>query len=344
LSDFCRQVKADESAFAICRYMAENLGYSPSSDITPVDIYAAAIDAAEREQDADHERAAKSVFVDDSFEFDSPFACFLSQRGDMRIPWLFTDCAADTQAEWYFERVVAKVESFKMMAVSDGLKPGSPEYNKTVALDIFDFIRKPAKRGGMGIVFDEEQKDPEKNALGVIKAGKATCIEFVILYTALSNLAGIDARPVQVHYDNAIMPADHALVGLELGDDEVLFMDLMVNDSGIFSKKRPDARWKFMTELELLAHDYNIRASRNNPSGPSETCDEFVKMRLLRSLDFSPDNHIVLSNLGQIEYSCAKDLESSLNYFLMSEKVRPEDPHTKGMIYMVRKKMEEAKK
>lgn len=339
MSDFCRQVKADESAFAICQYMAEDMGYSPSSDITPVDIYAAAIDAAEREQDADHERAAKSVFVDDNFEFDSPFACFLSQRGDMRIPWLFSDCSEDRQAEWYFERVVAKIDSLKKMAISDGFKPGSAEYKKTLALDIFDFIRKPAKRGGMGIVFDEEQKDPEKNALEIIQAGKATCIEFAILYIALANLAGIDAKPVQVNYDNPITPSDHTLVGIELAGDDVLFMDLMVNDSGVFSKQRPDARWIFMSRLDLLSHDYDLRALMNGPAGEADPCNEYVKSKMLRALSFSPGNHIGLSNLGQLELICGGNLERSLNYFLMSEKARPEDPHTKGMIKIVKAKM-----
>ncbi len=344
MSDFCRQVKADESAFAICEYMAENLDYSPSSDITPVDVYAAAIAAAEREEDADAGRAAQSVYVKEGFEFNSPFTCFLSRQADMRIPWLFSDCAADTQAEWYFERVVSKIETLRSSAISNGLKPGSAEFNKTVSLDIFDFIMKPAKRGGMGIVFDDEQKDPEKDALGVIKAGKATCVEFAILYIALANLAGIEAKPVHVHYDNPIMLNDHALVGVELEGDDVLFMDLMTKAIGVFSKNRPDARWTFMSKLDLLAQDYNLKSTLNLPPGEEEPSLDHMRSKLLRALAFSPNDYIILSNLGYIEYRYGDNLDVSLNYLLRSQEARPSDPRTERLIRIVRKKIEDAKK
>ncbi|MBN1282424.1 MAG: tetratricopeptide repeat protein [Proteobacteria bacterium] len=326
MSGFCRQVSNDANAYAICEHMASSYNLTladmdrgvprvkrpegreacldpgePDGRLDPAEVYANAIDLAEIEEDRNRAWARGG----DSFTFDSPFQRFLSEKADMRIPWLFDDLKDDGGAEWLFGRVLMKVDGFTRSLAMKGSKKGTENYKRALAMEIFRFMRKPARRGGMGIKSGDDGS--HENIHRVFSSKSASCIEFVNLYIAIARQAGLEARPVEVYTDSDGEGISHVAVGVELGRGEVLFLDAD-GDIGLGERQR----WSFISRQDLLAYDYNSRGQLNCENEPS--CQRSLYKR---AMDFSPGQYMVMYNMGHLEFD-AGDYQSSIEYFKMA--------------------------
>ena len=323
MSDFCKQVKTDASAYAICEYLAENYGLgandfdqgvsrvmrpegadaylmpgTPDGLVEVAEVYAKAIELAEEEEDRIRARYEDGFKLD----YDAPLHSFLAEN-DMRISWLFMNAGPGDRGEWLFERIQWKVDGFHSMLALEGIEEDTPEYRRSLAIEIFEFMRKPASRGGMGIAADSKDSDEHRSISEVMASGRTSCIEFLIVYTAIARHAGLDVRPVEVYTNEEGKPIGHVVVGVELGDGETLFIS--VNGEVGLGKKQ---RWSFMSRQDLLAYDYNSRAQLNCRG--EHSCQRALYER---ALDFSPRQYMVLYNMGYLEFD-AGDYQSSIKY------------------------------
>ncbi len=347
MSGFCKQVKGDENAFRICEYLALNFDLdeadfdtgvphvvrpiyadayvepgSPNGSVEPEEVYARAIELAQAEEDSNRSRVDTSSY-EANFAFESPIHEFLSSSADMRIPWLFDDLKAGGESEWLFKRIVMKVETLRSAAKVKAKGKGTPAYRKALARKIFSFIRKPKKKGGMGIEFDHEAKSPERSLMEIVKSRRATCVEFANLYVAVARQAGLAARPVEIYTDKDNNFIDHVRVAVEPGDGETIFFGLYEGE-GLSDNEE----WSFISMNDLIAHDYNARSMLDCPAYGSKGAVECKGSYLERALDFSPASYLALRNMGYWYYEQA-DFEAALEYYLKSRDEYPGHPITR---------------
>lgn len=365
MSDFCNKVSGDENAFRVCEYLSKNFGLEeadfdtgvphvvrpegeaaylepalPDGAVDTQEIYAKAIELAWAEEDDNRAEVNTSSFKDD-FTFYSPLNSFLSSDADMNVPFLFGDLKGGGKAEWLFKRIVMKAEMLKTAAKVKVGGEETPEYRRALSRKIFSFIKKPPKKGGMGIKFDKTAESPQRDLVEMMESRKATCVEFANLYIAIARQAGLVARPVEVYTDENGDYIDHLKVAVELGDGETVFFGL--NDG---EGLHPNEEWSFISMNDLVAHDLNARSMLDCPEYGSGGVIECKGSYLERALDLSPGHYMALRNTALWHYKQG-DLETSLEYYLKSRDEYPDYPNTRSdlsKIYLKLGKYAEAEK
>jgi tetratricopeptide (TPR) repeat protein len=250
------------------------------------EVYRKWLDRVESEED----RRAREYYQDltkppgertycTNFSKPSPFHSkdlqFLKDKGNTEVPFIFDDLDPKTHHdEELFCKSLAKVKEIKEDLKTKGLKEKSPEYNKALAVALFDFVRTPKDKGGLGIQFLQKAKGPGRNLGQIYAEGSATCLEFVELYYALGRIAGLSIVPIEVFRNAEGKIVEHIRIGVYLefsNPKKILFLDIAIANGKITEKDYKEDVWGETSLLGLLSYHYNslaIAAYNKREAGP----------------------------------------------------------------------------
>jgi len=365
--NFCNEVKEDASAYAICNYLVESYGVTkdefdvgvastvhntdknptltrekPNGRVEPAEVYEKAIEFAEREEGKNLKRLIASDFRNTSFKFQSPLLKFLALEGDMKIAWLFDDLDSKSETDSkLFVRVNKDVKGIREKLIADGMKDGSPEFERALVREIAMYIKDPSNRedpsnkenpsdketpsdrGGLGIKFDFHQKEPEKKVVETIKGGRGTCSECTKVFMALARLAGLkDVHPVELYVNDFGIPVHHSRACVILSNGEEVHVELSYKNPILDEKIVSGGRFSIISRLDFLGYHYN-NVHWLNPHRRNKRERRGKETLLERALDFSPRNYRLLNNYGIFLYE-NNQAGLSIEYFIKSQEINPQ--------------------
>jgi len=264
---------------------------SQASDQTldPQEVYGRVLDVVESEE-ASRIRAYSKI-SGKTPSFPSQWLQILKDKGQIQVPFIFDDLDATTDGdEKLFQACLKEVTTLRRKFQKQGLKETSPEHQKAMADALFDFLREEKNKGGLGITFESSGQRPTRMIGQVYTDGKATCLEFVYLMSALGRMAHLPWKPIEVFRNSDGLVVQHVKIALSQGEEKnrkTWFYDISE------SKVNEDAGeiWSPLSELELLAYFYNSQAISGAVGDMGAHYEQ--------ALRYAPTQYMVLTNYAE---------------------------------------------
>ena len=112
----------------------------------------------------------------------------------------------------------------KTIEIGEEYEISSPEFNRSLATGIFNWMTSSRESGGLGIQY-RLHHEPEANADEVLSRGYATCTEFLYTYYGIATLAGLEVYPLEIPFEQADNNIVHMGLVISLGNNQQLFID-----------------------------------------------------------------------------------------------------------------------
>jgi len=254
------------------------------------EVYQRLLDVVESEEDSRVRAYAKNLKKTPAFS--STWLQILRDKGEVQVPFIFDDLDATTNSdEKLFKLCIAKVQELEKVLAKKKLKAGSAEYQEAMARALFDFITASPKSGGLGIQFENSADRPTRAIGEVYAQGKATCLEFVYLFSALGRMAKSTVVPVEVFRNQDGLVIQHVRMALMTGEGsktKTIFFDISDQEP---PGERKDEAWLPLSQLELLAYYYNSQAI----TAPIANMGKIYE----KALSFAPRQYMVLTNFAE---------------------------------------------
>jgi hypothetical protein len=289
--------------------------------VSAQEVYQESIDVVEREEDRKVREYIKNIASPPPFE--SANLQLLKDKGSTIIPWIFDDLNHNTlHDEDLFINCLKKIKEIKQTLHSKGLQENSVDYKKALAIALFDFIRTPKNKGGLGIEYTPIAERPLLNLGETYLAGKANCVEFVNFYYALGRAAGLQVIPIELFRDSKGLPHLHIRVGIRLdptNPKKMFFLDL---GDGLIGERNGEV-WGELSRLDLLAYYYDsLSFSQSVQPIP------FIE----QALRYSPFEYIALNNYAAALWTAGAPPHMVLKIYRKARQINPHYPLTyKGL-------------
>ncbi len=315
------------------RVWAEQAG---NGKLSPNEIYRRYLDLIEQEEASRSRSYLKNLQKPPAF--DSKILKLFKDKGDSSVPFVFDDLNPKTDAdEKLFLLCLKQIQKIEKALLKQGLKKNTPEFREEMAKELFDFLQRPANKGGLGIKLDKKANRGTRNLTEIHAQGKATCLEFLYLYSALGRAAGLDILPIEVFRDQEGLVVLHVRAGLRpdpSDPDKILFFDI---SDGLAGERRGEA-WVELNRLDLLGYYHNTLAI----DAPTDKMEDCFK----KALAFSPSLYMVLTNYARWMLEGGGKADQAMKLLEKSEQVNPFYPPTfeeQGKAYAAQGKKQEAK-
>lgn len=185
------------------------------------------------------------------------------------------------------------------------------------AKSLFQAMMAPARRGGLGVVFDEEESGPARAAMDVYRDRKANCVEFASFFLMAADLLGIPAVPMELFEDAAGHFVEHIRIGVP-GPETGEIVNVADLADGRFGPPADGEKGAVRTRREFLADYFNLKAVREKHADAAEGEIDFA-------LRLDPRNHLALYNKAYYAAARGKP-RHALSYLLRSIAAYPRYP------------------
>lgn len=185
---------------------------------------------------------------------------------------------------------------------------------------MMDYVRLPKSKGGLGIKYQNDHREPEADINGVIDRGFARCSELAYCYYSLAKALGFEANPIEVVLKrDGNRESYHSI--LMLTDKETgrsFFIDPLMK---VVDKTTPYPQYYIGTEADLFAtYLYNtsieykdghrmMRTGRGAPIAAAES--------------IAPSNFLVQYGMAMYEQS-EGHAKAALRHYRNAAELRPD--------------------